>query len=336
MAAASFEESLAAHAQAPDALEAARTWLLYGSMLRRAGRRIDARAHLRQGREAFAASERAHWMSLAEAEPRGMLNRVVAAALFLSPKTIEYHLSCIYRKRGLRSRPQLAHALLGRGAALAERSLSSTRDTVVRAGAPGVVAPWGTAGLVMGACGHVDRPPQPVTDRSLEPLGPFLTTRGVTAPPRSRTSERNGKMQTALRRVAVGAASAAMVLGSIAVPAMAEGGSTARGELVPLAAAAGRPEAGISGHAQVVRTGTGADGVGTTHVSVVVSGLQPGVTYGVHLHNAPCSATNPGGGPYSTRSAAPSPRRTRLGRAPRRTTRRRASRRTPTASRVVR
>jgi ABC-type lipoprotein export system ATPase subunit len=33
-----------------------------------------------------------------------------AAALFLSPKTIEHHLGSVYRKRGFRSRTELAHA----------------------------------------------------------------------------------------------------------------------------------------------------------------------------------------------------------------------------------
>jgi DNA-binding NarL/FixJ family response regulator len=40
-----------------------------------------------------------------------MTNREVGAALFLSPKTIEHHLSSIYRKLGVRSRTQLAGAL---------------------------------------------------------------------------------------------------------------------------------------------------------------------------------------------------------------------------------
>lgn len=30
-------------------------------------------------------------------------------------------------------------------------------------------------------------------------------------------------------------------------------------------------------------------------LSVTVRGLRPDVTYGVHLHDAPCSASNPGG-----------------------------------------
>jgi DNA-binding CsgD family transcriptional regulator len=39
---------------------------------------------------------------------QGMTNREVAAALFLSPKTVEHHLSHIYRKLDVKSRTQLA------------------------------------------------------------------------------------------------------------------------------------------------------------------------------------------------------------------------------------
>jgi len=42
---------------------------------------------------------------------QGMKNREVAAALFLSPKTVERHLGAVLRKRGLRSRTELARAL---------------------------------------------------------------------------------------------------------------------------------------------------------------------------------------------------------------------------------
>ena len=41
---------------------------------------------------------------------RGRSNREVAAALFLSPKTIEHHLASVFRKRGFRSRAELAAA----------------------------------------------------------------------------------------------------------------------------------------------------------------------------------------------------------------------------------
>ena len=40
-----------------------------------------------------------------------MTNREVAASLFLSPKTIEHHLSAIYRKLDVKSRTQLARLL---------------------------------------------------------------------------------------------------------------------------------------------------------------------------------------------------------------------------------
>jgi DNA-binding NarL/FixJ family response regulator len=39
---------------------------------------------------------------------RGLSNREVAAALFLSPKTIEHHLASVFRKRSFRSRTELA------------------------------------------------------------------------------------------------------------------------------------------------------------------------------------------------------------------------------------
>ena len=42
---------------------------------------------------------------------QGLKNREVAAALFLSPKTVEHHLGAVLRKRGLRSRTELARAL---------------------------------------------------------------------------------------------------------------------------------------------------------------------------------------------------------------------------------
>lgn len=41
---------------------------------------------------------------------RGMTNREITAALFLSPKTVEHHVTSVLRKRGLRSRVELAAA----------------------------------------------------------------------------------------------------------------------------------------------------------------------------------------------------------------------------------
>ena len=43
--------------------------------------------------------------------PAGKTTREAAATLFLSPKTVEYHLRNVYRKLGIRSRDELAVAL---------------------------------------------------------------------------------------------------------------------------------------------------------------------------------------------------------------------------------
>jgi DNA-binding CsgD family transcriptional regulator len=45
---------------------------------------------------------------------RGATNKEAAAALFLSPKTIDFHLGRVYRKLGIRSRVELARVTLGR------------------------------------------------------------------------------------------------------------------------------------------------------------------------------------------------------------------------------
>ncbi|SNS22678.1 DNA-binding response regulator, NarL/FixJ family, contains REC and HTH domains [Geodermatophilus saharensis] len=137
-AAALFERALAAHAVAPDSFETPHTRLLFGERLRRAGRRTRAREELAAAADAFAAMDLVHWARRAEEElaatgrtarPRrplpeepltpqetriavlaagGASNREIAAELFLSPKTVEHHLTSVYRKRGLRSRVQLA------------------------------------------------------------------------------------------------------------------------------------------------------------------------------------------------------------------------------------
>jgi DNA-binding CsgD family transcriptional regulator len=47
---------------------------------------------------------------------RGATNREAAAALFLSPKTIEAHLARVYRKLGVRSRTELSTLMSRNGA----------------------------------------------------------------------------------------------------------------------------------------------------------------------------------------------------------------------------
>jgi hypothetical protein len=55
----------------------------------------------------------------------------------------------------------------------------------------------------------------------------------------------------------------------------------------------------IEGVAQLARDDSG------THGKVVVRGLDPGTTYAAHLHNAPCSAANPGGAHYKDDPSGP-------------------------------
>ena len=138
---AEFESALASHADGADAFEHATTEMLFGARLRRAGERVAARSHLRAARDAFVAMDLTLWAQRCTAElaatgetvrhpgrgpiealtsqearvaqlvGRGLTNREVAAALFLSPKTVERHLSSVYRKRGVRSRTELARAM---------------------------------------------------------------------------------------------------------------------------------------------------------------------------------------------------------------------------------
>jgi DNA-binding CsgD family transcriptional regulator len=124
-------------ADAASPFERARTQLLYGERLRRARRRIDAREQLRAAVEAFDELGAKPWAERARRElgasgisiPRrdptapekltpqelqialhvteGKTNKEVAAALFLSTKTIEFHLTRVYRKLELHSRGEL-------------------------------------------------------------------------------------------------------------------------------------------------------------------------------------------------------------------------------------
>ncbi len=137
-----LEEASAAHERVDFAFEEARTRLIFGERLRRARRRADARPLLAGAEAAFRAQGAVRWADRAAAEIRagalrestprtngrpiptdgltererevctlvvgGATNAEVAAALFISPRTVEHHLHRIYRKVGVRSRSQLA------------------------------------------------------------------------------------------------------------------------------------------------------------------------------------------------------------------------------------
>jgi DNA-binding CsgD family transcriptional regulator len=138
---AAFDEALRLHARTPDVFELARTQLAYGARLRRARRRIDAREQLRAAVETFGRLGASSWSEVARGElaatgetarrreastlddltPQelqialllagGKTTREAAAAVFLSPKTVEYHLRHVYRKLDVHSREELATAL---------------------------------------------------------------------------------------------------------------------------------------------------------------------------------------------------------------------------------
>ncbi|WP_433161339.1 helix-turn-helix transcriptional regulator [Kribbella sp. CA-247076] len=136
-----FERALECHAETLDVFEQARTRLTYGAWLRRARRRVDARTQLRLAVEAFDHLGAAGWADQAATELKatgetarrrvpstadeltpqerqiallladGQSIREAAARLFLSPKTVEYHLRKVYTKLGIHSRTELAREL---------------------------------------------------------------------------------------------------------------------------------------------------------------------------------------------------------------------------------
>ncbi len=127
-------------------MQRARTELLYGEWLRRERRRTDARAHLRAALEAFRRLGAVPWAERAEAELRatgetarkrdvsaadqltpqelqiaglvtdGLTNREIAAQLYLSPRTVDYHLRKVFTKLGIASRTELVRGGLTRRA----------------------------------------------------------------------------------------------------------------------------------------------------------------------------------------------------------------------------
>ena len=127
------------HARASQTL--ARAHLLYGEWLRREHRRVDAREQLRiahamladMGAEAFAERARRELQATGETVRKrtaqtldeltsqeaqvarlaadGQTNAEIGAQLFLSPRTVEWHLSKVFGKLGISSRKELRSAL---------------------------------------------------------------------------------------------------------------------------------------------------------------------------------------------------------------------------------
>ena len=123
------------------AVDLARAHLLYGEWLRRQRRRLDARKQLRVahelfsdfGMEAFAERARVELQAtgeharkrtvdtvdqltpqeaqVARLVAQGTTNREIAAQLFISPNTVEYHLHKVFRKLNVKTRTQLARRM---------------------------------------------------------------------------------------------------------------------------------------------------------------------------------------------------------------------------------
>jgi DNA-binding CsgD family transcriptional regulator len=121
--------------------ELGRAYLLYGEWLRRENRRVDARAQLRAahelfvtiGMQAFAERSRGELHATGEKVRRrtvetrddltpqerqiaglardGLSNPEIGARLFLSPRTVEWHLRKVFTKLEIHSRHELASAL---------------------------------------------------------------------------------------------------------------------------------------------------------------------------------------------------------------------------------
>lgn len=132
-----FRRALAAHVHSPRVPNRARTELAFGEWLRRARRRVDAREHLRAALTTFeelgaaplaeraaqelrASGETARRRDVSTATDltaqerqvaalvrQGLSNKDAAARLFVSPRTIDFHLRNVFSKLGVSSRAEL-------------------------------------------------------------------------------------------------------------------------------------------------------------------------------------------------------------------------------------
>jgi DNA-binding CsgD family transcriptional regulator len=131
------ERGLAEHERIPMPFERSRTLLVLGRLQRRKGRRTAARLSLEEALSSFDQLSTTLWAAKASDELRrlgmhagqasqltpsehrvaeltasGLTNREVAAALLVSPKTVEANLARIYQKLGIRSRAELGQRMV--------------------------------------------------------------------------------------------------------------------------------------------------------------------------------------------------------------------------------
>jgi DNA-binding CsgD family transcriptional regulator len=130
------QDAMAEHDRLPMPFERARTQLLLGQLQRRQRQKDAATKTFREALQAFDAMGTPLWADrvraelarvkvapshdlaltpserrVAELAASGMTNRDVAAALFISPKTVEANLARIYRKLGIKSRAELGRVI---------------------------------------------------------------------------------------------------------------------------------------------------------------------------------------------------------------------------------
>jgi DNA-binding CsgD family transcriptional regulator len=136
-----YSEAIERLARTRMAVDLARSHLLYGEWLRRKQRQRDAREHLRTAHELFAefgieafarraqielraAGEKARTqtvehrddltpqeMRISELVAQGATNKEIAAQMYISSATVEYHLHKVFRKLDVKTRTQLAQQL---------------------------------------------------------------------------------------------------------------------------------------------------------------------------------------------------------------------------------
>src|SRR6266536_1643574 len=140
---AAFADAVRLHGESERPFDRARTELLYGEFLRRERRRTAAREHLRVALDLFERLGAEIWSERARGELRatgetsrkrdpstvtqltpqelqiarlvaeGVSNKEAAAQLFISPRTVEYHLRKVFAKLGIASRAELIRSGVG-------------------------------------------------------------------------------------------------------------------------------------------------------------------------------------------------------------------------------